>query len=221
MYQMRTQRGFTLVELLVVMATIATLAALLFPIFGSVREKARQTACISNLHQIGVAIEMYTQDYDSRYPYGASTADKLSFPYGAADEADRLDEMPILQTILDPYIKSSALWRCPSDTGIVHQPNRTSEPLLSSPSCFSKFQTSYLYRTALPLLEIPVSAVGYIKDQEQGPTTVDVLWDAVGYWHGGKEVDEYRWNALRADGHVKLETTQQHTMSIITPFEPY
>ena len=217
----RTQEGFTLIELLVVIATIATLAAILFPVFGTVREKARQTVCLSNIRQIGMSIEMYAQDYDSRYPYGASEADKLSTPYGASDESDRLADMPVLQTILTPYIKSTEMWHCPSDTGVIQKEGFPNQPLLSSPSCFSKFHTSYLYRTALPLLEIPVQAVGYIKEVEQGSTTVDVLWDAVGYWHGGKEAEEYRWNALRADGHVKSETTEQHTLTLITPFTPY
>ena len=161
------------------------------------------------------------RNYDSRYPYGASKADKLSFPFGASDESDRLTEMPILQTILEPYIKSAAIWHCPSDTGVVQREGFPKELLLSSPSCYSKFQTSYLYRTALPLLDIPYEAVGYIKEVEQGSTTVDVMWDAVGYWHGAKEPREHRWNGLRADGHVKSENFDQHLLSLITPFTPY
>lgn len=58
------RRGFTLVELLLVIVIIAVLAAILFPVFTQVREKARQTACLSNMKQIGNAILLYAQDYD-------------------------------------------------------------------------------------------------------------------------------------------------------------
>ena len=65
---MRRQRGFTLIELLVVIAIIAILAAILFPVFAQAREKARAATCLSNNKQIGLAMAMYTQDYDQVYP---------------------------------------------------------------------------------------------------------------------------------------------------------
>src|SRR5580704_7489517 len=66
----RRTAGFTLIELLVVIAIIAILAAILFPVFAQAREKARQTSCISNLKQIGLATLQYVQDYDETYPDG-------------------------------------------------------------------------------------------------------------------------------------------------------
>src|SRR5476651_129734 len=66
------KRGFTLIELLVVIAIIAVLAAILFPVFAQAREKARQTSCLSNEKQLGLAVMQYVQDYDEMTPTGAA-----------------------------------------------------------------------------------------------------------------------------------------------------
>jgi len=61
-------RGFTLIELLVVIAIIAILAAILFPVFTQARAKARQISCLSNVKNLSLAILMYADDYDGKFP---------------------------------------------------------------------------------------------------------------------------------------------------------
>lgn len=69
---MSTQRSaFTLIELLVVIAIIATLAAILFPVFAQAREKARQTVCTTRTKQMLMGIVMYAQDHDEGLPLGS------------------------------------------------------------------------------------------------------------------------------------------------------
>jgi prepilin-type N-terminal cleavage/methylation domain-containing protein len=62
--------AFTLIELLVVITVITLLAAMLLPAMTSAREKGRRTVCLSNLRQIGIAIQLYAQDNDGRIPHG-------------------------------------------------------------------------------------------------------------------------------------------------------
>lgn len=78
--------GFTLIELLTVIAIIAVLAAILFPVFSSARGKARSARCLSNMQQIGQAIEIYVQDNNGFYPTWSISHPRVPDP--AADAAN-------------------------------------------------------------------------------------------------------------------------------------
>jgi len=91
-------RAFTLIELLVVIAIIAILAAILFPVFAQAREKARQTSCLSNEKQLGLAMLQYIQDYDEQFPL--SNLQELPGQVGWAN-------------LLEPYVKSVDVYHCP------------------------------------------------------------------------------------------------------------
>jgi prepilin-type N-terminal cleavage/methylation domain-containing protein/prepilin-type processing-associated H-X9-DG protein len=110
---LQSRNGFTLIELLVVIAIIAILAAILFPVFAQAREKARAIACMSNVKQIGTAMQMYTQDYDDTLPepglggvFRNATNTGLGQLY--------MGILPF-HLAVQPYAKNYQLFGCPSD----------------------------------------------------------------------------------------------------------
>ena len=113
---MEMQRGFTLIELLVVIAIIAILAALLLPVLNNAKKKAAQSACINNLKQLGVGMEIYTGDSNGIFP-------GIALQHGGYNAADwiywrtnttypQFEKSPILTAI--PGTQKPSL-RCPLD----------------------------------------------------------------------------------------------------------
>jgi prepilin-type N-terminal cleavage/methylation domain-containing protein len=205
--------AFTLVELLVVIAVISLLAAILFPAFAAARGKARETSCLSNMRQAGLAFSIYVQDYDGFYPYGVDPADRDTpqiwngFPSFKA----QIPVLPWVHVLLLPYVKSRELFHCPSDQGIVIE-DFTGLELDCLPICFDKYGTSYLYRTEIAARQLSESSL-------QTPSMFNLYMDGSGIWHGAGPTDraigvsnwsktspallQRRFNTVHADSHVK------------------
>jgi prepilin-type N-terminal cleavage/methylation domain-containing protein/prepilin-type processing-associated H-X9-DG protein len=105
--------GFTLVELLIVIAVIAIIAGILFPVFAQARENARGAMCLNHLKQIGAGLLMYSQDYDEVIlPWAVSTGKpkQLQSPDPLARRADVL----VWTQLVAPYLKNQQVLYCPS-----------------------------------------------------------------------------------------------------------
>jgi len=112
------KRGFTLIELLVVIAIIAILAAILFPVFSQAKAAAKQSACLSNLKQMGTAFFMYLEDEDDRMPDRRDLKQSLPGgwrPWTSWPTSDPRAAWALL--VLHPYTKNDDIWSCPSMAG--------------------------------------------------------------------------------------------------------
>ena len=69
------RKGFTLIELLVVIAIIAILAAILFPVFMKAKASAKLSGCMNNLKQYGIAMNLYLDTYNGRFPFAGANSD--------------------------------------------------------------------------------------------------------------------------------------------------
>ena len=179
--------GFTLIEILVVVAIISILAAILFPAFGRARENARRSSCQSNLKQIGLGIMQYSQDYDEQMISGQTNG-------------------VLWKEMLQPYVKSKQIFACPSN------PNKdamaTNFPVSYGPNCDahgSRAALGYINdgpnlsaitapATAITVIEMTANTWDFVITLDSGHNDFD---DALYAGHNAMS------NYLFADGHVK------------------
>jgi prepilin-type processing-associated H-X9-DG protein len=114
-----------------VIAIIALLAAILFPVFGAAKDKAKQTACLSNMNQIGIALILYKQDYDDQIFFRTVSPTsvgrtRVSDPTYLSKTINAPAYFPELwYNLLGPYDKSTQIFACPSDSAPTLGPDST------------------------------------------------------------------------------------------------
>lgn len=161
--KLSSRKAFTLIELLVVIAIISIIAAILFPVFSQVREKARATACLNNTKQLGLAEMQYVQDNDETF-WNEPNVSIANMP-------------PFYSELLMPYVKSKGVFSCPDNTK-------------AGSLGFSSYATpSYnpAYGFADPGIHSTYSGVAAGSPttlaQLQSPSELVLLSDAVMYWN--------------------------------------
>lgn len=123
----RPRRGFTLVELLVVVAIIAVLISILLPATRRAREAANRTVCLSNLRQFGLAFQLYANDHRNQIPLGYGVGQKqLNYLLWIGTPHNRLTLYGLL--VFGKSIPDGRAWYCPSESQLVHLYNIDDNP---------------------------------------------------------------------------------------------
>jgi len=132
---MKLRQAFTLIELLVVIAIIAILAAILFPVFAQAKESAKAASDLSNTKQLGLAVAMYTTDYDDVMPLGHGINDATGvhgYNYGKYVPADWASNptppervnysQTFVNNTIQPYVKNDQILAAPGMSNFIYQP---------------------------------------------------------------------------------------------------
>jgi prepilin-type processing-associated H-X9-DG protein/prepilin-type N-terminal cleavage/methylation domain-containing protein len=186
----KPREGFTLVELLVVIGIIGVLAGILFPAFGEVRKKAWQTHCASNMRQIHMALEAYSEDHGGLLPQATTKCP------GGAFGTEWQGQMNIVWwDFVLPYVGSERVLYCP-----------TAPPYL--PSYAVNANVTFLAPGSLDDCTAPAATVLLAEEKvPHGPGDA-VYIPAVSFYAPGLDDRFFRhsgkMNVCFADGHVKL-----------------
>jgi prepilin-type N-terminal cleavage/methylation domain-containing protein/prepilin-type processing-associated H-X9-DG protein len=105
------KQGFTLVELLAVIAIIAVLAAILFPVLAQSKARGKTAVCASNLGQIGRAAHLYAGDYDDAIVLGPGANERCSRSSRLIDQVPAI----VAERRLYAYGAAKEVWRCPEE----------------------------------------------------------------------------------------------------------
>ena len=194
------RRGFTLIELLVVIAIIAILAAILFPVFARAREKARQTSCLSNLKQIGLAHLMYAQDYNEMFLSGRYPGVCIFGHTHTAAAPNAINDYQGWANHIHPYIMNVQVFQCPSQTWS-HCTSGTSHAHISNAYLFnytgcSRVSMAEIQRPSEQMLSMDGQGTFVISGTNTRASAMSGIGNGISRHNDGA-------NAAYADGHAK------------------